>query len=512
MTTDFASLVSDGTPEGTVRLGGEDRAVVGQEFLWSAPASSAGVPVTHRSALGLTSIFASVNCLSSDLACIPLKVYQLTGEDVVRERRDHAAWPLLNLSPDGKTTAVRFRQHYMGHALTRGNGLAEIQRTGRGRPYALHILESETTRPKWVGDELWYTLGGPGDRALRSENVLHVAGLGHDGLWGYDLIRLAATPIGIALAADTSAASFFGNGAEPGGVIQVPKRLSDDAQRNLRESWADRHQGPYRRNRPAILEEGAEWKGTSTDPEKSQLLETRKHSVVDTARIWRTPPHKIGDFSQAHLANIEASNLDYIQTALLIWVVSVEQECTLKLLTESERAEGYFIAFDLAALQRGDMKARGEFYRTLRDLGVFSPNDIARREHLNPIPEGGDLRLVPLNMAPLETYARQAEGEAEGQGGPPAKGQAPAEPGEPEPEGDATPPPAKAPGAGPVTLTAATDPIFDLKRLLNDVAMGELPAETVKAVVLASYPFAPEQVDAMLAPLAGFSAASRKAP
>lgn len=295
----------------------------------------------------------------------------------------------------------------MLHALTGGNGYSEIQRLGRGRPHALHLLDPGSTEPEETAARLVYHLRDVG-RTLPHTSVLHVAGLSLDGLVGLNFVRLLRQAIGLDRAAETSAANYFANGSEPGGVIETPQKLNPEAKLRLRDGWEGRHGGPGGRHRVAVLEQGASWKATGTDPDKSQLLETRKHQVLDVIRAWRVPPHKAGDLSQAHLANLEASNLDYLMTALVGWLEAIEQEFNLKLFSRSERAAGLYCEHDVNALLRGDIKSRMAAYSTgLRD-GWTNRNEVRRRENLNPIPaeEGGDTYTVQAQMIPLRDVGK----------------------------------------------------------------------------------------------------------
>lgn len=381
--------------------GPEFRAIFGQELWWSAP-ESAGIAVTERTSLQSPAMLAALNVLATDVAVLPLRVYKRLPDGGRDEWPGHPVDELFSRSPDGETTPIRWRQAWMGHALQYGNGYAEIVRKGRGTPVALHLLDPELTHPKRTERGLGYEI--PDGKWIPAANVLHLAGFGYDGLAGYNFTRLIRQGIGVSLAAEGYGADFFGNGAEPGGVLETPNRLSDQAIQHLRDGWDAKHRGQGNRFRPAVLEQGIAWKSTATDPEKAQLLETRRFQVLDTARPWRVPPHKIGDFSQAHLANIEASNLDYLMTALMCWLVSIEQECELKLFSTAEYRAGYYVEHNVNALLRGDITSRFHAYGKALMDGWLSRNEVRRRENLNPIPaeQGGDKYLVPVNLTTLE--------------------------------------------------------------------------------------------------------------
>jgi HK97 family phage portal protein len=381
----------------------EERGVSGEE-LWVPPTSgSGGVHVTERSALGLPAILAAANVLATDVALFPLRVYKKRPDGGRDPQPSHKVDYLLSVSPNGETVPLVWRQALMVHALLWGGGFAEIQRTGRGLPDSLHLLDPETTRPE-RGDnrKLRYRIAN--GRTLDPINVLHVRGLGFNGLEGWNFIRLLRGAIGVGLAQQEYTSDFYANGSDPGGWVEVPQKLNPEAQANLRRSWEDKHAGAGKRHRIGVLEQGASYKTNPVDPEKSQLLDSRKYQVLDVARPWRLPPHKLGDYSQAHLANLETSNLDYLQTALMPWLVMIEQEFGLKLLSPAEIAAGYYVEHNVNALLRGDQVSRFNAYHSALTDGWMNRDEIRQRENLSPIGEegGGCKFLVQVNQTTLE--------------------------------------------------------------------------------------------------------------
>ncbi len=398
----FSRLKSDGQTT-TVAPPPEERAIAGEE-LWWPPGGSAGVVVTEQTALQSTALLAAVGVLSTDVAVLPLCACQEMPDKSHRSAVEHPNHELMARSPNGEATPIRWKQSLMLHALIYGGGYAEIERTGRGTPLALHLLDPSSTRFERDRDRRpFYRTGGLAGTPIPAANVLHVAGLGFDGISGFNMVRLLRQSIGLSLAGETYAADFFANGSESGGVIEIPNKLKDnDAVERLRNRWEGRHQGAGRRHRVAVLEEGAKYNATGTDPQKSQLLETRKFQVIDMVRSWRVPPHKVGDYSEAHLANLEASNLDYLMTALMGWLTVIEQECDLKLYTRAEWRAGYRFKHDVSALLRGDLKTRFDAYsKAIRD-GWMNRNQVRARENLDPMPaQQGDLYTVQMQVVEL---------------------------------------------------------------------------------------------------------------
>lgn len=374
--------------------------------------NASGVTVSPESALSLTVAYACINVVATDVSSLPFKVFQLRGDGGRGEVRSHPVSELLGVSPDGETTSMRWRQAWLGQTLGWGNGYNEVLFDGDGFPASAHLMPSRTTKPvRGDAGELLYEIEG-GAR-LPARRVLHLAGLGGDGLCGYSPITLARQAVGMAIAAETFGAAFFANASKPSGVIEVPNTLSAESTKRLRESWQALQGGAENVGKVAVLEQGAKFSALSINPEDAQFLETRKFQVEEIIRLFRVPPHKVGDFSQSHLANIEAANLDYVQTVLMPWCEAIEQEVNRKLFTRAERAQGLFAEHVLTALLRGDSKSRSQYYRELRDLGVLSPNEIRRFENLNPLGEEGDVRLVPLNMTTLANAGRAQDPEPE---------------------------------------------------------------------------------------------------
>jgi HK97 family phage portal protein len=368
-----------------------------------------GAIVSERSSLSLSSAYACVNVLSTDLGFPPLRVMQASPDGSRKARPDHPADALLRVSPDGETTAMRARMAWVGHVFGWGNGYQQIARDIFGRPSGLDRLDPATCEPKRrkSDNKLYYSVDD--SKALRPDEVLHLAGLGYDGLVGYSPVRICRQAFGLGLATETFGAGFFGNGATPRGVIKRPGVMSDEAWDNFREAFNEVHQGPHNSNKLLLLEEGMEFEATAVSPEDAQFLETRRFQVIEVCRIYRVPPHKVMDYADAHYANVEESNLDYLMTTIAPWCVQIEQVCNLRLLTPDEVAKGFYVEHALSAFMRGNSAARAQYYKDLAGLGVLSPNQVAAAEGLDPIGPAGNKRLVPLNMTTLDAAGNAPE-------------------------------------------------------------------------------------------------------
>lgn len=379
--------------------------------------SAAGQAVTPRTAMQSTAVYACVRILSESIASLPLHVYSYMDDGSKKMEPDHPLYALLHDEPNPEMTSFVFRETLMSHLLLWGNAYAQIIRDGRGRVIALypllpHLMEVDRGKD----GQIYYTYqksldGRLGDNGgavtLRKEQVFHIPGLGFDGLIGYSPIAMAKNAIGMALATEDYGANFFNNNANPGGVLEHPGVIKDPDR--LRESWQAQFSG-MNAHKIAVLEEGLKFHQISIPPEQAQFLETRKFQIDEIARIFRVPPHMVGDLDKSSFSNIEQQSLEFVKYTLDPWVIRWEQAIHQSLLLPSEKKR-YFSKFNVDGLLRGDYASRMTGYSTARQNGWMSANDIREMENMNKIPaeEGGDLYLVNGNMTKLADAGAFAE-------------------------------------------------------------------------------------------------------
>lgn len=244
-------------------------------------------------------------------------------------------------------------------------------------------------------------LTSSGERVtLSSQDVLHIPGLGFDGLVGYSPIAMAKNAIGMSIAAEEYGAKFFSNGATPSGILEHPGTVKNAE--SLRESWTRGFSG-NNSHKVAILEEGMKYTPISISPNEAQFLETRKFQINEIARIFRIPPHMVGDLEKSSFSNIEQQSLEFVKYTLDPWVIRFEQAFNRRLLKDKEK-DKFYIKFNVDGLLRGDYQSRMNGYAVGRQNGWMSANDIRALENLDriPIEEGGDLYLINGNMLPLK--------------------------------------------------------------------------------------------------------------
>ena len=382
----------------------------GYSFLFGRTTS--GKPVNERTAMQTTAVYACVRILAEAVASLPLHVYEYQDDGGKKLVHDHPLYYLLHDEPNPEMTSFVFRETLMSHLLIWGNAYAQIIRDGAGRVLGLYpLLPDKMDVQRDDRGNIYYVYSrnsdeNPmfkeyGDIRLKAEDVFHIPGLGFDGLIGYSPIAMAKNAVGMTLACEEYGASFFANGANPGGVLEHPGVLKDPSK--VRESWNSVYRGVNNAHKIAVLEEGMKYQQIGIPPEEAQYLETRKFQINEIARLYRIPPHMVGDLDKSSFSNIEQQSLEFVKYTLDPWVIRWEQSLQRSLLLPGEKGK-YFIKLNVDGLLRGDYQSRMNGYAVGRQNGWFSANDIREMENMNPIPDeqGGNLYLINGAMTKLE--------------------------------------------------------------------------------------------------------------
>lgn len=398
----------------------------GYSFLFGRTTS--GKPVNERTAMQTTAVYACVRILAEAIASLPLHVYEYQDDGGKKLVHDHPLYYLLHDEPNPEMTSFVFRETLMSHLLIWGNAYAQIIRDGAGRVLGLYpLLPDKMEVQRDDKGNIYYVYSRNSDEnpmfkeygniKLKAEDVLHIPGLGFDGLIGYSPIAMAKNAVGMTLACEEYGASFFANGANPGGVLEHPGVLKDPSK--VRESWNSVYRGVNNAHKIAVLEEGMKYQQIGIPPEEAQFLETRKFQINEIARLYRIPPHMVGDLDKSSFSNIEQQSLEFVKYTLDPWVIRWEQSLQRSLLLPGEKGK-YFIKLNVDGLLRGDYQSRMNGYAVGRQNGWFSANDIREMENMNPIPdeEGGNLYLINGAMTKLADAGAFAKTDTDQQSAP----------------------------------------------------------------------------------------------
>ena len=383
---------------------------VGSSYTFFMGGSTSGKPVNERSAMQMTAVYSCVRILAEAVAGLPLHLYRYTESGGKEKAIDHPLYLLLHDEPNPEMSSFVFRETLMTHLLLWGNAYAQIIRNGKNEVIALYpLMPNKMEVDRDERGQLYYKYQRSNDEAptmegssviLKPSDVLHIPGLGFDGLVGYSPIAMAKNAIGMAIACEEYGAKFFANGAQPGGLLEHPGTIKDP--QRVRESWQRSFGGSGNANKIAVLEEGMKYTPIAISPEQAQFLETRKFQINEIARIFRVPPHMVGDLEKSSFSNIEQQSLEFVKYTLDPWVIRWEQSIMRSLLSPEEK-KTYYVKFNLEGLLRGDYQSRMNGYAIGRQNGWMSANDIRELENLDRIPteEGGDLYLINGNMLPM---------------------------------------------------------------------------------------------------------------
>jgi len=366
--------------------------------------SASGIRVTADKAMTYSAVWRAVSLISRDIGKLPLIVYKRDGDGKERDP-SHPAYNLLKYRPNPWMAIDQFIASVMYGAILNGNGYAYVDRRGDGTPESLTPLISSQTSPIIVNGELWFASDiGPDTIKLPASDVIHIMGVTENGIVGKSMVAHMKDTIGNGLAASQYGGRFFSMDAAPGVVLEFPHKLQRERQIQIARDWNKLHQGLDRAHKTAVLTEGMKANRTSMTMEDAQFLDTRKFGLVEIANAAGVPAHKVGGEGRTAYASLEAEQRAYLDESLDPWLRTWELQCRDKLLSEPEKErDSHIIEFTRQALVRANLQARSEAYsKALGGAPWMTRDEVRARENLNPMGEGGDVVLDPLNMQSTE--------------------------------------------------------------------------------------------------------------
>ena len=379
-------------------------------------------PVTPNNAIQIPTVLACIRVLSESMASLPLNLYVRGKRGKFRAYR-HSLFSILRDLPNPEMTSVELRMIMQGHLAAWGNAYAQIVRNRKGDVIELWPMRPDRVQIYRQNDGwLWYYYSDDPtiepdvrkvDNWYRRDELMHLRGLGFDGVHGYSVITLARQALQMASNAEAFGTKFYENGARPGLVLTSPKKLSESAYERLKQSWEARHQGIENSHKVAVLEDGVDVKEFSIPARDSQYIETTQFKRSEIAAIFRVPPHMVGDLSRATFSNIEEQGLDFVRYTLSPWMQIWQQAIYRDLLRPEER-KTYFAQFDTFGLTIGNTDAQQKWFVAGLQNGYLSINDVREIVGLNEIGSAGDAYLRPLNMTPIGATANDLGDDQDG--------------------------------------------------------------------------------------------------
>jgi len=378
------------------------------KYFGGGRSSKSGIDIDEDSALTFSAVWACVRILSESVASLPLGVYrkEQEGKELLNE---HPTYKLLHDRPNAYNTSFTWRETMVAFVVLWGNAYARIEHRGDMRVESLDIVHPGAVTPFIASNgELFYRIQYPDRKEIiPSYEMLHVAGLGFDGLKGKAPIDVAKEAIGLGLGAESFGAEFFGKGANSDVILSYPGKLSKTGKENLGGSFDKSYRED--KQKTIVLEEGVKMERVTIPPEQAQFLQTRKFQISEIARIFRVPPHLIGDLDRATNNNIEHQSIEFVTHTIRPWVKRFEQEFDRKLFYESERGK-IFTKFNIDGLLRGDSASRATIMSAMFNAGALTPNEIRGMNNLNHL-EGGDMRYINSTLKPIDETGKFIENE-----------------------------------------------------------------------------------------------------
>ena len=357
----------------------------------------------YRSSLKLSAVYNAVDQISSDVAKIPFTVSKKDTKSSSKTRQiQHPVDILLSLEPNKFMTSYIFKKTMMTSLLLRGNALAIIESTGTGNASQLTYINWDYVFDiKRNGDELLYYIMGY-EKPFFASEVIHLKNMTHNGVVGVSVITYAANQMNMAIEIQNFSATNFEQKGVRSGVISTEKTLgsatvnANDVKKGIRQGWASAMQ-ERSADRVVVLDEGMKFSPINITPQEAQIVEMSQFTIVDIARWFNIPPHKLKTLDKTNNNTIEQQSLDYSNDCIFPHVINFEQELSRKLLTTKEKNTNYYIIADMTVLIRADIKSKAEYYSKAVNFGWMSRKEVRDIEEMNPGPEMLSEYLTPVN-------------------------------------------------------------------------------------------------------------------
>lgn len=366
---------------------------------WYQPAGITTIAGLHLDAEGaqkVSAYYRGVDILSTSLAMLPLPIWRRLAKDAGREvAREHPLYDLLHRKPNPWQDAFQWKRQQMRHLIHHGNGYSRIIDGARGFVDELRPIHPTLVTPEQLETgRVVFHIRNPKTAltmTFTQDEIFHLRGACDEGVKGKGILEYARDSIGLGVVMESYASRLFSRGTAASGVIEVPGILNEEASRRIAKTFVTAY-GEW--HLPKVLEQGAKFTRTEMDPEKAQMLLSRKFSVTDIARWLGLPPHMLGDLDRATFTNIEHQGQEFVTYSLGPWLSLWEFAVNDRLIL---RPETYYAEFTRDALVRGDIATRWEAYVKGVNAGIVAPNEVREKENLRKV-DGLDQPRTPANI------------------------------------------------------------------------------------------------------------------
>lgn len=370
--------------------------------------------LTADAAMKISAVNACVEIISNAVGMLPVFIMDSASK---RRMKDHHLGRVLWERPNEAMSPFVFFRLMECQRLLRGNAYAWIYRSGYGEPVELIPLPPASCEPviEPGTGKLWYLASEPKSGRmykLDPADILHFKAYSHDGVRGVSVLHRAQKTLRTAAAAQSYEQALYENGGRPSGILKTQTDLGDEIVLDdgtkiqpkdiIRQEWEKVHAGAGNSFRVAVLDMGLEYQPIAMSNADAQFVENKAVTIADISRFFGVQLYKLGEGKQSYSSN-EQNNIEFCVSTIQPTITQMEFEETFKLLTISDRRRGMEVRHNMMALLRGDTASRGAWYRTMREISVYSPNDIRALEDLPDVP-GGDTRYGSLNYIPLEDF------------------------------------------------------------------------------------------------------------
>lgn len=361
------------------------------EIAGNGPASKSGARVNWQTALQIVTAFACARVIADGLAQVPFKLFRDLPAGGKAAAADHPLYGLIASKPNDWQTSFEWREQIALHLVFCGDAFVWKNRVGN-RVVELLTYEPNCVTVKRDGWEIGYEVTTDKGKKIPipAEEMWHLRGPSWNGWQGLEGVKLAREALGLALAAEEHSARMFGNGARVGGILTTESTPKPEDRKEMRDSWQATYGGLANAFKTALLWGGIKYQPMGMQADQAQLIEQRRFQIEEVCRFARVLPIMIGHYDKsATFASAEQMFLAHVVHTMGPWYSRIEQTANANLLTEKERAQGYYFKFLPQALMRGAHKDRAEYFAKALGAGGspawMTQDEVRELDELNPL-------------------------------------------------------------------------------------------------------------------------------